>query len=228
MAAARLACRRRGLGQHENHVPTGAFKVRGGLTYVERLARERPGVPGLISATRGNHGQSIAFAGLRHGLQVTIVVPGGNSVEKNAAMRALGAELVEHGADFQAAREEAEHRAAAGGLVMVPSFHRDLLGVATYALELLTSTPDLATLYVPIGIGSGVCGCIVVRDLLGLKTEVVGVQSVGAPAYALSLDPRPKAPGWRVGLPSRWRCGGSAFAARRPLNTLQDPATLHR
>ena len=174
--------------KHENHVPTGAFKVRGGLTYVERLTRERPGVPGLISATRGNHGQSIAFAGRRHGLQVTIVVPHGNSVEKNAAMRALGAELVEHGADFQAARDEAERRAAAGGLVMVPSFHRDLvLGVATYAFELLAAVPDLATLYVPIGMGSGICGCIVVRDLLGLQTEIVGVQSAKAPSYALSF-----------------------------------------
>jgi threonine dehydratase len=174
--------------KHENHVPTGAFKVRGGLTYVERLTRERPGVPGLISATRGNHGQSIAFAGRRHGLQVTIVVPHSNSVEKNAAMRALGAELVEHGADFQAARDEAERRAAAGGQVMVPSFHRDLvLGVATYAFELLAAVPDLATLYVPIGMGSGICGCIVVRDLLGLQTEIVGVQSAKAPSYALSF-----------------------------------------
>ena len=158
---------------------TGAFKVRGGLVYLDRLTRERPDVPGLISATRGNHGQSIAFAGRRHGRRVTIVVPHGNSAEKNAAMRALGAELVEHGVDFQAAREEAERRAAAGGLEMVPSFHRDLVrGVATYALELLNAVPDLATLYVPIGMGSGICGCILVRDLLGLATEIVGVQSI--------------------------------------------------
>ena len=174
--------------KHENHAPTGAFKVRGGLVYLDRLTRERPDVPGLISATRGNHGQSIAFAGRRHGRRVTIVVPHGNSAEKNAAMRALGAELVEHGVDFQAAREEAERRAAAGGLEMVPSFHRDLVrGVATYAFELLNAVPDLATLYVPIGMGSGICGCILVRDLLGLSTEIVGVQSIGAPSYALSF-----------------------------------------
>ncbi len=174
--------------KHENHAPTAAFKVRGGLTYVHRLTRERPDVTGLISATRGNHGQSIAFAGRRHGVRVTIVVPNGNSAEKNAAMRAFGAELVQHGADFEAAREEAERRASAGGLEMVPSFHRDLvLGVATYALELLTAVSDLATLYVPIGMGSGICGCILVRDLLHLSTEIVGVQSIGAPSYALSF-----------------------------------------
>ena len=174
--------------KHENHAPTGAFKVRGGLVYLDRLTRERPDVPGLISATRGNHGQSIAFAGRRHGRRVTIVVPHGNSAEKNAAMRALGAELVEHGVDFQAAREEAERRAAEGGLEMVPSFHRDLVrGVATYAFELLNAVPDLTTLYVPIGMGSGICGCILVRDLLGLSTEIVGVQSIGAPSYALSF-----------------------------------------
>jgi threonine dehydratase len=154
--------------KHENHTPTGAFKVRGGLTYVERCRRERPAVGGLVSATRGNHGQSLAFAGRRHGLPVTIVVPRGNSREKNAAMRALGAELVEFGDDFQAAR------------AWLPR-------VATYALELLTAAPQLATLYVPIGQGSGICACVLVRDLLGAPTEIVGVQSTGAPAYALSF-----------------------------------------
>lgn len=174
--------------KHENHTPTGAFKVRGGLVYVDRLKRERPRVRGLISATRGNHGQSLAFAGRQHGVPVTIFVPNGNSVEKNRAMKAFGATLVEHGDDFQAAREEAERRAASSGLEMVPSFHRDLvLGVATYALEFLSGLADLDTLYVPIGQGSGICGCIMVRDLLGLKTEIVGVQSTGAPSYALSL-----------------------------------------
>lgn len=174
--------------KHENHTPTGAFKVRGGLVYVERQQRERPGAAGLISATRGNHGQSLAYAGRRHGVPVTILVPRGNSVEKNAAMRALGAELVEHGEDFQAAREEAQRRATAHGLEMVPAFHPDLvLGVATYALELLTAVPDLDTLYVPIGQGSGVCGCVAVRDLLNLRTEIVGVQSTAAPAFALSF-----------------------------------------
>lgn len=174
--------------KHENHTPTGAFKVRGGLVYVDRQRRERPGAAGLISATRGNHGQSLAYAGRRHGVPVTILVPRGNSVEKNAAMRALGAELVEHGEDFQAAREEAQRRAQARGLEMVPAFHPDLvLGVATYALELLTAVPDLDTLYVPIGQGSGVCGCVAVRDLLNRRTEIVGVQSTAAPAFALSF-----------------------------------------
>src|SRR3954452_81269 len=177
--------------KHENHTPTGAFKVRGGLVYVDRLKRERPGTPGLISATRGNHGQSLAFAASRYRLPVTIYVPRGNSVEKNRAMRAFGANLVEHGEDFQAAREEAVRRADASDLHMVPSFHRDLvLGVATYALELLRKAPDLDLLYVPIGQGSGICGCILARDLLGLKTEIVGVQSTEAPSYALSFTAR--------------------------------------
>jgi threonine dehydratase len=174
--------------KHENHTPTGAFKVRGGLVYVDRLRRERPAVAGLISATRGNHGQSLAFAARRHGVPVTILVPRGNSVEKNHAMRAFGANLIEHGEDFQAAREEAHRRAAIDGLEFVPAFHPDLvLGVATYALELFRKAPDLDVLYVPIGQGSGICGCILARDLLGLRTEIVGVQSTEAPSYALSF-----------------------------------------
>jgi threonine dehydratase len=174
--------------KHENHTPTGAFKVRGGLVYLDRLKRERPNVLGIISATRGNHGQSLAFAARRHGVPATIYVPRGNSVEKNRAMRAFGAELVEHGDDFQVAREEAGRRAQFAGLHMVPSFHPDLvLGVATYALELFRSAPDLDVLYVPIGQGSGICACILARDLLGLKTEIVGVQSTEAPSYALSF-----------------------------------------
>jgi threonine dehydratase len=174
--------------KHENHQPTGAFKVRGGLVYVDRLRRWAPGVKGLISATRGNHGQSLAFAGRRFSLPVTIVAPHGNSVEKNAAMRAQGAELIEHGGDFQAAREEAQRLSLSRGLHMVPSFHRDLaLGVGTYALEMFTERPDLDVLYVPIGQGSGICGCIGARDALGLKTEIVGVQAAKAPAYALSF-----------------------------------------
>src|SRR5215471_6467467 len=174
--------------KHENHTPIGAFKVRGGLTYLDRLRREQPDVPGIISATRGNHGQSLAFAASRAGIPATIYVPYGNSVEKNRAMRAFGAKLVEHGEDFQAAREESIREADRAGLHMVPSFHRDLvLGVATYAFELLRKDPDLDVLYVPIGQGSGICGCILARDLLGLKTEIVGVQSTEAPAYALSF-----------------------------------------
>ena len=160
--------------KHENHTPIGAFKVRGGLVYLDRLKRERPNTPGIISATRGNHGQSLAFAAGRHGVPAVIYVPRGNSVEKNRAMRAFGAELVEH-AQF-------------AGLHMVPSFHPDLvLGVATYALELLRAAPDLDVLYVPIGQGSGICGCIMARDLLGRRTEIVGVQSTEAPSYALSF-----------------------------------------
>ena len=174
--------------KHENHTPTGAFKVRGGLVYVDRLKRERPGVTGLISATTGNHGQSLAFAGRRYGMPVTILAPHGNSTEKNRAMRGFGANLVEHGEDYQSAREEAERRAKLELFEFVPSFHRDIvLGVATYALELLRTAPDLDVLYVPIGLGSGICGCITTRDLLGLKTEIVGVQSTEAPSYALSF-----------------------------------------
>jgi threonine dehydratase len=174
--------------KHENHTPTGAFKVRGGLVYVDALKRERPDTAGLISATRGNHGQSLAFAASRYGVPVTIYVPSGNSVEKNRAMRAFGANLVEHGEDFQSAREEAERRAKLDGLEFVPSFHPDIvMGVATLALELLRKAPDLDVLYVPIGQGSGICGCILTRDLLGLTTEIVGVQSTEAPSYALSF-----------------------------------------
>src|SRR6202521_4781544 len=177
--------------KHENHTPTGAFKVRGGLVYVDRLKRERPNTAGLISATRGNHGQSLAFAASRYRMPGTIYVPHGNSTEKNRAMRAFGANLVEYGADFQSAREEAERRAKLDGLEFVPSFHPDLvLGVATYALELLRKAPDLDVLYVPIGQGSGICGCILARDLLGLTTEIVGVQSTEAPSYALSFAAR--------------------------------------
>ncbi len=174
--------------KHENHTPIGAFKVRGGLVYVERMKRERPGVAGIVSATRGNHGQSLAYAGRRFGVPVAIVVPRGNSVEKNASMRALGAELVEFGRDFDEARGEAARIAAARGYEMVAPFHPDLvLGVASYALELLRAVPEIDTVYAPIGLGSGICGLIGVRDLLGLKTKIVGVQAEGADSYARSF-----------------------------------------
>ncbi|MGA3003399.1 MAG: threonine dehydratase [Acetobacteraceae bacterium] len=174
--------------KHENHTPTGAFKLRGGLIYAERLRRERPEVAGIISATRGNHGQSLAWAGRRYGIAVTIVVPHGNSVEKNAAMRAFGAELIEHGVDFEAAREAAGRLAVDRGLEFAPSFAPDLVkGVATYSLELLRGASELDALYVPIGLGSGICGAIFVRDLLRLRTEIIGVQSTGADCYAQSL-----------------------------------------
>lgn len=197
--------------KHENHTPTGAFKVRGGLVYAERLARERGHVAGIVSATRGNHGQSLAFAGRRYGVKVTVVVPHGNSVEKNAAMRALGATLIEHGADFEAAREHAAHLATQEGLEFAPSFARDLVqGVATWALELFSAVSALDAVYVPIGLGSGICGAILARDLLGLATEIVGVQSAGADPYARSL-----AAGHLVGL-NRAETLADGMAVRQP------------
>ena len=177
------------LVKHENHTPVGAFKVRGGLVYVDRLRRERPHVRGLVSATRGNHGQSLALAGTDAGLAVTIVVPHGNSPDKNAAMRGLGATLVEHGHDFQAAREHAAALASADPtLELVPSYHRDLvLGVATYALELFEAAGPLDTVYVPVGMGSGICALLATREVLGLGTEIVGVVSERADATARSV-----------------------------------------
>lgn len=176
------------LVKHENHTPVGAFKIRGGFVYMDRLVRQGGRVAGLYSATRGNHGQSIALAGARHGLPVTIVVPHGNSPGKNDAMRSLGACLVESGDDFQAAREHAQALCAAAGGHMVPSFHPWLVaGVATGSAELLSHGVPLDVVYVPIGMGSGACAMIAARDALGLKTEVVGVVSSHARAYALSF-----------------------------------------
>lgn len=174
--------------KHENVTPTGAFKVRGGLNYMARLRKERPEVRGVISATRGNHGQSLAFAGSRAGVAVTIVVPHGNAQEKNAAMRAFGAELIEYGRDFDDARVHAMTLAQERGLTFAPSFAPDLVaGVATYAVELLAAHPDLARIYVPIGLGSGICGVIGVRDLFNLRTEIIGVVAEGADCYARSV-----------------------------------------
>ncbi len=174
--------------KHENHTPVGAFKIRGGLVYFERLIASGQRPAGVVSATRGNHGQSIGFAARRHGLPALVLVPRGNSREKNAAMRALGVELIEFGDDFQAAREEAMRLAAARGWHMVPSFHPDLVaGVASYGLELFGQLPQLDAVYVPIGLGSGACGLIAALEALGLGCEVIGVVSSGAPAYALSL-----------------------------------------
>ncbi len=175
--------------KHENHTPVGAFKVRGGLVFFDRLVRERPSVDGVVSATRGNHGQSLAFAGRAHGRSVTIFVPHGNSVEKNAAMRALGATVIEHGGDFEEARHASVAHAGEHSLEAVPPFHRDLvLGVATYALELFEGSDPIDTVYVPIGMGSGINAIIAVRDLLGLDTKVVGVVSDAAPASKLTFD----------------------------------------
>ncbi|MFK7736480.1 MAG: threonine dehydratase [Pirellulaceae bacterium] len=174
--------------KHENHTLVGAFKVRGGLTYLRDLLASGKRPPGLITATRGNHGQSIPFAASRAGLPTVVLVPEGNSTEKNEAMKSLGAEIIVHGRDFEESRQEANRRSAELGYLMVPSFHRSLcLGVATYALELFTDHPDLDAVYVPIGMGSGICGLITVRDLLGLKTKIIGVIAENAPAFALSF-----------------------------------------
>ena len=176
--------------KHENHTPVGAFKVRGGLVLMEELNRTRVSAPiaGIVTATRGNHGQSIAFAARRNGVPVVVVVPEGNSVEKNEAMRSLGVELVIHGHDFQAASEHAQKLSEERGLYRVPSFHSFLVrGVGTYALEFLRAMPDLDTVYVPIGLGSGICGMIAARQALNLRVKIVGVVSAGAPAYARSF-----------------------------------------
>ena len=174
--------------KHENATPVGAFKVRGGLVYLEHLHRTTPGIRGVVAATRGNHGQSIAFAAARYGTPCCVVVPHGNSESKNRAMQALGAELIERGHDFQASLEAAQEIAAERGWHLVPSFDPLLVaGVATAAWELFRAVPRLATLYVPIGLGSGICGAIVARDALGTRTEIVGVVASGAPAYARSL-----------------------------------------
>ena len=175
--------------KHENHTPIGAFKVRGGVNYVDRLKRDRPQVKGIVSATRGNHGQSLAYAGKHFAIPVVLVVPHGNSVEKNAAMKAFGAEIVEHGADFDDAKHRATELAYERGYEYVPSFHPDLIvGVATYARELFQSHPDLDVVYAPIGLGSGICGLIRTRDLLGLRTDIVGVVAARSNAYRLSFD----------------------------------------
>jgi threonine dehydratase len=175
--------------KHENHTPIGAFKLRGGLVYMDWLKRSAPNVAGVVTATRGNHGQSVALAGRRAGVPVTILVPHGNSTEKNAAMAGFGAELIVHGRDFDEAKARAMELAAERQLHDLPSFHPLLVrGVATYALELFRAVARLHTVYVPIGMGSGICGLITVRDLLGLSTEIVGVVAAGAPAVALSVE----------------------------------------
>ena len=174
--------------KHENHTPVGAFKLRGGLVYMDSLRRREPNLTGVIAATRGNHGQSVAFAASRVGLRSVIVVPHGNSREKNAATRALGATLIEHGADFQEAYEHSAKLAEAGKLHLVRSFDGTLVaGVASYALELFEAVADLDAVYVPIGMGSGICGVVAARNALGLRTEVIGVVAARAAAYAQSF-----------------------------------------
>jgi threonine dehydratase len=174
--------------KHENHTPIGAFKLRGGLVYLDEVRRREPGIAGVVTATRGNHGQSIAFAAGRLGLAATIVVPHGNSVEKNRAMAAFGARLVEAGHDFQAAYEHAIGLAGRERLHLVRSYDPLLVrGVASYGLELFRAAPDLDIVYVPIGLGSGISAVIAAREALGLKTEIVGVVAAAAPSYALSF-----------------------------------------
>lgn len=207
-------CRRAGCTvwvKHENHTPTGAFKVRGGLVYLDRLRQAVPKTPGVISATRGNHGQSIAFAAARTGIPATTYVPHTNSLDQNSAIAAFGARVIEFGKDFDEAKHEAFRVAAAEGLHFVPSFHPDLVaGVATYALELFRAVGDLDAVYVGVGMGSGITGLITARDLLGLKTEIIGVGAAKAPATALSF-----AAGRPVNSPSA-RTFADGLATREP------------
>jgi len=175
--------------KHENHTPIGAFKVRGGIVYIDELMKHGPPTGGLITATRGNHGQSIPFAARAYDIPVHVLVPEGNSTEKNTAMAGWGAHVETFGRDFDEARVEAERRAASGEYEYVTSFGEHLVrGVATYAVEMFATVRDLDIVYVPIGMGSGICGVILVRDLLGLKTEVVGVVSDQADAVAQSFE----------------------------------------
>jgi threonine dehydratase len=187
-----LLCERLGTEvwvKHENHTPIGAFKARTAIVYAEELLKRQPGTRGLIAATRGNHGQSVALAAQRKKLECVIVVPHGNSAAKNAAMRAQGAKLIEHGEDFQSALEHAKKLAAEMGYHLVPPYHRDIvLGVATYWLELFTAVPEIDVAYVPVGMGSGICSAAAVRNALGLKTKLVGAVSEQAPTYALSME----------------------------------------
>jgi threonine dehydratase len=174
--------------KHENHTPACAFKVRGGIVYMDNLKRSRATATGVISATRGNHGQSVAFSASRTGIPATIYVPRGNSTDQNTAMRAFGATIVEFGRDFDEALAECHRVARERDLHFIPPFNRDQVkGVATYALELFRAVDDIDVVYVPIGMGSGICGVITARDLLGLKTEIVGVVAREAPAMALSF-----------------------------------------
>jgi len=177
--------------KHENHTPIGAFKARSAAVYFRELMRREPACPGVITATRGNHGQAVGLAARRFKLPATVYVPHGNSVEKNAAMRALGVTLVEHGQDFQESREEAARVAGQRGLHMVPAFHPDIvLGVTTYWAELFRAAPDLDVVYVPIGQGSGMCAAAAARNVYSPRTKIVGVVSAHAAAFSRSFVAR--------------------------------------
>jgi threonine dehydratase len=186
-----LLCERLGAEvwvKHENHTPIGAFKARTAVVYTAELFRHTKGITGLVTATRGNHGQSVALAARRFDVQAHILIPRGNSPEKNFAMRAQGADLIEFGADYQEAKEQAQFLARERGWQFVPSYHRDIVkGVATYWLEFFSAVSAVDVVYVPIGQGSGICSCVAVRNGLNLKTKIVGVVAQGAPAYALSF-----------------------------------------
>jgi threonine dehydratase len=187
-----LLCERLGAEvwvKHENHTPIGAFKARTAVVYAAELFRGSNHIPGLVAATRGNHGQSVALAARRFNVPAHIVVPRGNSAEKNAAMRAQGADLIEFGSDFQESKEQAQKLADQHGWHFVPSYHRDIIkGVATYWLEFFSAVAELDVVYVPIGQGSGICSCAAVRNGMNLRTRIVGVVAEGAPAYALSFE----------------------------------------
>jgi threonine dehydratase len=203
--------------KHENHTPTGAFKVRGGLVYMDRLVKAQPGIAGIVTATRGNHGQSISFSAARAGVPATIYVPHGNSPDQNASMSSFGARVVEFGKDFDEAKHEAHRVAAAENLHFIPSFHWDLVaGVASYALELFRAVAKLDAVYVGVGMGSGICGLITVRDLLGLKTQIIGVGAANAPATALSFEA-----GRPVTTPTA-RTFADGIATREPLTEVID------
>jgi threonine dehydratase len=177
--------------KHENHTPLGNFKIRGALVYLDHLRQSVPNMQGVVTATRGNYGQAIGFAAAKAGLPAVVVVPRGNSREKNAAMRSLGVELLEHGDDFQASSEYADKLGAERKLHRVPSFHPLLVrGAGVYWLEFLRAVPQVDMIYVPVGLGSGVCGLIAARLALGMKMELIGVVSAGAPAYAISWAER--------------------------------------
>jgi len=177
--------------KHENHTPIGAFKARSAAMYFQKMMQREPGCPGVITATRGNHGQAVGLAARRFKLPAIVYVPHGNSVEKNSAMRALGVKLIEHGHDFQESREEAARVGARDGLHMVPAFHPDIvLGVTSYWAELFRAAPDLDVVYVPIGQGSGVCAAAAARDVYSPRTKIVGVVSAHAPAFSKSFAAR--------------------------------------
>jgi len=193
-----LLCERLGTEvwvKHENHTPVGAFKARTAVVYAAELFRRNSDITGLVTATRGNHGQSVALAARRFGVEAYIVIPRGNSSEKNAAMRAQGGHLIEFGDDFQESKEHAEQLARERGWHFVPPYHRDIVkGVATYWLEFFSAVQNLDVVYVPIGQGSGICSCAAVRNGLNLKTKIIGVVAEGAPAYALSFAAGRKIP----------------------------------